>query len=211
MSILHLPNDALFHVHSFLTIKDTIKFRSLNKELLHQTDNEELWKILGERDKYYPKINVPTHNFQKLYCNFHSPIGQAKPMWLIRYNLKDMKWETNVEALDMIKGLERESICLLTCLESPDTKFCSDILSTLLGIEGDPFNIKDSSPSLYIWGKPGNTRDPNKKILFIRAFGLFGEEDSIEHRRMLMKMILLISSTILCCVNLNQKYYKEFK
>lgn len=211
MSILRLPNDTFFHINSFLTIKETIKFRMVCKDLLYQTENEELWKILGERDKYFPKINVPLQNYQKLYYNFHSPIGESRPIWFIRYNLKEMKWEVNIEVLEMIKQLERESITLLTCLESPDAKFCDDIFSSLLGINGEPFNVNETSPSLYIWGKPGNTLDPSKKILYIRAFGLFSDDFSIDHRRSLMKLILLISSTVLCCVNINHKYYTEFK
>lgn len=77
-TIESLPSDLFYHILSFLTREDIIKFRRVSKKTQNLIDdpNEELWKILCLRDAYNTTKLSPLDcvGYKKFYLQFEGII-----------------------------------------------------------------------------------------------------------------------------------------
>ena len=193
-----------------------MNIEQLNHDFNDITNETALWKVLCERDNYNAKDTNPTTTLKELYKNFEPTVGNSESIWFIKYNLKTLSWEINPKAFGIIEQLKSQNVGFLSTIESSDSTYADEILRSLLGLKGNTFENNEKEPMIYMWSKPFNLKKkhPKRTLIFLRCYGLldhkFDEFDSSkEHRKMLMKIVLLLSSTVLLCMNLNDKWMKE--
>lgn len=141
-------------------------------------------------------------------------IGVNESVWFLNYNLEQLKWEVNPEALHLIHSIsQRRQIAIITAVEMCPADGCaSDILNTLLGIKnnGFPAETEHMQPCIKMWGKPFVQPNCDREYIFLRAYGLFGhnevEQLSLNNlRKSLMGLVMLLSSTVMICKNADIK------
>jgi hypothetical protein len=192
-----------------------LNIEQLSKDFQEITNKTSLWKILCERDNYKVKETKPIDSLKTHYFNYEPEVGVSESIWFIKYNLEKLSWEINPKSLEIIQKLKTQNIGFLSTIETSDSEYGNEILNTLLGLKSQNFPNDVKEPVVYMWGKPFNFHKKKKKVLiFLRCFGLLEESTgefgtSKNLKKELMKMMLLLSSTILLCANLNNKWIKE--
>eukprot|EP01080_Neovahlkampfia_damariscottae_P007427 gene7427-11750_t len=215
MSLMNISSDVIHHIQSFLTLRDILNLEQLNKDFQEISKEPSLWKILCERDNFNVRKTKPTTSLKDLYTNYET-IGASESIWFFRYNLKKLCWDVNPRALEIIEQLKTQNIGFISTIETSDSKYSSEILNSLLGLKGDTFEANEKEPVVYMWSKPyiSKKKKPKKTFIYLKCDGLldasFDEFDiSKQQRKTMMKLILLLSSTVLLCMNLNDKWIKE--
>jgi hypothetical protein len=192
-----------------------LNIEQLNKDFKEITNENSLWQILCERDNYKIKETNPVDSLKTHYFNYESDVGISESIWFIKYNLEKLSWEVNPKSLEIIQKLKTQNIGFLSTIETTDSEYGNEILNTLLGLKNQNFPNNVKEPMVYMWAKPFHFHKKKKKVLiFLRCFGLLEESsgefgNSKNLKKELMKIILLLSSTILLCANLNNKWIKE--
>jgi hypothetical protein len=219
--MLHLlPSDVLSEIVSYLTDKsDILRLLKRTSRCLQQEQNDIIWKVLCKRDNIHASP-IPQVSYEHLWLHLEST-GDARSLWLLRYNTKKLCWEFNSEeAIPIIQAIQKRQISVITAVDLDDKGNSDKILNTLLGIDQafPEERSMDQWPCLYMWGKPyiipsqrkisknQHEREPDTKdVIFLRAYGLFDKDQDFVHdeslnlRKALLSMIMLLSSTVILC------------
>jgi hypothetical protein len=184
MKLEELNQDTLFEVLTYLEREEIIKLRKTNKKIKNKIENEQLWRILCQRDKYNLNKLSPNCSFKQFYFHYEDQIKNNKEMgaeWLIKFDSKNLKWEENRDLLKLIENVHNKKFKIITILNlEGEEDQTGHIIKNILKIEDTSVFPKEKdilTPSLYCWNKP-IVDNNNSNILVLKPYCLFESQNN---------------------------------